>query len=666
MAEGKCLRQAAADLQRSVATIQRARNEDNLSTDPLRSSHDRVTPLTGMEVVAGVSCPSLRRTSIVALDHLRLLGARVRVGKAPAADRHRGDVWRLKLFGGGVAVECVVTGWGDWDKGPFDEALAQAVSGVMAVHGRGTGGPRRLGIDYASVFAGVLTVQSILACALGQLRGARVQHVELDVARAAAFALLQYVAQGTADEDPDVIPAEEMTEHARPPFSSCDGVWFELESLDAGPWRAFWALLGASPGAVQHSWRPFTMRYGRATSPLQPELLQTTRKVTFERVLEAASVTGMSVCRIRSVAERRTDPGLWPATGTCAPWVLTPSPGRRAGGKAHPGGSLPLAGVRVIESARRMQGPLATRLLALFGAEVTRIEPPGGEPARGMPPLARGRAAGFLSANHGKQVVEINFKTAEGHAQTLDLVRDADVFLHNWAPKKAGMLQLDSDDLHAVNPGLVYAYASGWGDVLGEDPPLGTDFQVQAYSGVAEQVSRGEQGPPRPTLMIITDVLGAAVSAEGMLAGLVARQRFGMGSRVDTSLFSSATTLLAEDLRAVPPVAAPAAQVDKVFPTADGHLAVCARTTECLGRLAVRVGAATGTPEEIEGRLTKLLAERPSDTWENEFRALGIPAVTVVEDVCMLPRIDHFSSMFDYDGCFIAMAPWRFSKGATR
>lgn len=622
-------------------------------------------PLAGMDVVtAGAACASLHRMSTVVLDHLRLLGATVKEDTT-SPGRFADDEWRLELLGD-VAVTCVVTGWGDLDKGPFDEALAQAACGVMAVHGRATGGPRRLGVDYASVFAGVLAVQSILACALGQLRGVPVHRVELDVGRAAAFALLTYVATATADEEPDVIRAEETTEHNRPPFSSSDGVWFEVEALDAKPWRDFWALLGASPEAAERSWRPFVRRYGRATAPLEPELLRTTREATYERILEAAAATGMSVCRIRSVAERRTDPGLWPATGTCAPWDITPSPGRRTAATADPDSSLPLAGVRVIESARRMQGPLATRLLALFGAEVTQIEPPGGEPARGMPPLARGLSAWFLSANHGKRAVEINLKTAEGRAQVLDLARDSDVFLHNWAPKKAAALRLDADDLHAVNPGLVYAHASGWGDALGEDPPLGTDFQVQAHSGTAERVSGGEQGPPRPTLMIITDVLGAAVSAEGMLAGLLARQRFGTGSRVDSSLFSAATTLLAEDLKALPPVAVPDAQLDQVFRTADGHLAVCARTPEDLSRLAARVGAATGTAEEIAKGLAALLVDRPSDAWEQEFRALGIPAVTVLEDVSTLPRIDHFSSMFDYDGCFIATAPWRFPKGAAR
>lgn len=63
-----------------------------------------------------------------------------------------------------------------------------------------------------------------------------------------------------------------------------------------------------------------------------------------------------------------------------------------------------------------------------------------------------------------------------------------DVFVHNWAPGKAASLRLDADDLHAVNPSLVYAYASGWGTALGADPPPGVDFMVQAYSGIGELV----------------------------------------------------------------------------------------------------------------------------------------------------------------------------------
>jgi len=120
-------------------------------------------------------------------------------------------------------------------------------------------------------------------------------------------------------------------------------------------------------------------------------------------------------------------------------------------------------------------------------------------------------------------------------------VAGADVFLHNWAPGKARELRLDAADLAASRPGLVYAWASGWGDVLGSRPPLGTDFMVQAYSGLGGLVTPGE--PPAPSLMTLTDVLGGLVCAQGVLAALLARVRTGRGQLVSSSLLSAATLL---------------------------------------------------------------------------------------------------------------------------
>ncbi|HKS47653.1 MAG TPA: CoA transferase [Amycolatopsis sp.] len=608
--------------------------------------------LYGIDVEYHTGRPlGLGRASGVVSQHLELLGANVVPGwtgkpmGSPAFD----------ITGHGVRLEAALTGWADGDPTPFDETLAQACSGIMAVHGRATGGPRRLGVDYVSVLGGVLAVQGILAGLLGQLRGIGVRQVSLAVARAAALSLVQYVAQETADEEPDRIEPAELTEDNRPPFTSADGVRFELDTLDADSWREFWAALGAPGAAVARGWRPFMMRYGRATAALPAELSATAATAGFDHIRAVAARAGVSVCRVRTIDERRADPGLWPATGTAAPWELSPL-GCAAGRTGQPGPvELPLAGLRVVESARRMQGPFATRLLALLGANVTRIEPPGGEPARGLPPLARGCSAGFVSVNHGKRAVEIDIKTAAGRAEVLDLVRDADVFLHNWAPGKAARLGLDSADLAEANPGLVYAHASGWGRALGDAPPLGTDFQVQAYSGVADRISAGT-GLARPTLMIIVDVLGAAVAAEGVLAGLLARQRFGVGVAVDTSLFSAATTLIAEELRRVPSLASETV-VDGVFETADGLLAVAARSPDHVARLAALAGC---SPRELPAWLGAGLAARPSAVWERDFLEAGVPTVAVLEEVSALPSASRFSSLFEDHGCAVVMAPWRF------
>lgn len=114
---------------------------------------------------------------------------------------------------------------------------------------------------------------------------------------------------------------------------------------------------------------------------------------------------------------------------------------------------------------------MAGHVLKLLGADVVRVEPPGGDPMRGIPPMAGTTSARFSALNAGKTVTEIDFTTVTGRQAIRELVSEADVFLHNWAPGKAARLGLDADDLRPARPGLVYAWASGWGDALGPEPP---------------------------------------------------------------------------------------------------------------------------------------------------------------------------------------------------
>jgi crotonobetainyl-CoA:carnitine CoA-transferase CaiB-like acyl-CoA transferase len=153
--------------------------------------------------------------------------------------------------------------------------------------------------------------------------------------------------------------------------------------------------------------------------------------------------------------------------------------------------------------------------------------------------MVGGCSARFLALNRGKRVVEADLKSAPGRRTALRLARSADVFLQNWPPGRAARFGLDPGALAAVRPSLVYAHAGGWADALPAPQPLGTDYLVQAYTGVAALLT-GPDASPTPTLMTITDVLGAVISAEGVLAALLARSRTGVGVRAETALVDAA------------------------------------------------------------------------------------------------------------------------------
>ncbi|MFE5547686.1 CoA transferase [Streptomyces sp. NPDC056534] len=506
----------------------------------VRRPLDTARPLDALRCDIGGPEPLTRVVS----DHLRRLGATVKDG----------DSGHIALDGGEFAPVTARTAWGTEGSGIEDEATAQAVTGVMAVHGRRHGTPRGLAVDYLATATGVLTVQGLLAGLVGQARGGPVAPARTTTAdRTGLLTVSQYLAAAGADEAEAVEPAP-----GGPPFTSSDGVLFELETLDPGAWAGFWRTLEAPADAIRAGWRPFQFRYATACAPFPVDLHEVTRRHPWAGIRQAAARSGAEVCRLRTLAERAAeddgaDPwsvrALGPARAATRAGRTATAPRATAAGTSAPAptADLPLAGLTVLEAGRRIQAPLAAHLLGLLGARVIRIEPPGGDPLRGMPPACDGISARWLALNRGKEAVEIDIKAPGDRTRLRELVAEADVFLHNWAPGKAAELQLDAAHLAAVNPSLVYAYTGGWADRI-DDAPMGTDFMVQARTGVGEAAHPAGE-PPVPSLMTLLDVLGGLHGTEAVLAGLLLRWRTGHGVRVESSLLGAADSLLAPALR---------------------------------------------------------------------------------------------------------------------
>ncbi|MEU1276780.1 CoA transferase [Streptomyces sp. NPDC005805] len=476
----------------------------------------------------------------VVTGQLRLLGADI----APASNQGPAQDPAV-LDGPGFAPVHARTTWSTPGSGITDEATAQAATGVMAVNGRRDGVPSGLAADYLATATGLLTVQGLLAALIGQARGvaAPVREVTTRADRAGLLTVSQYLAAAGAEEG----EATELSPGG-PPFTSAEGVLFELETLDPGVWARFWRALGAPEDAIRAGWRPFQFRYATACAPLPDVLHRTTRHHPFDALARAAAGAGAHICRLRTLRERAAERDA--EQGGAEPFTLTPltppspgpGPGPGPGPAPGPGPDAdhapgprtapvdrPLHGLTVLEAGRRIQAPLAAHLLGLLGAEIVRVEPPGGDPLRGMPPACSGVSARWLALNRGKSAVEIDIKSPAGRDRLRELAAGADVFLHNWAPGTAARLGLDAADLAAVNPALVYAYTGGWADRI-EAAPLGTDFMVQARTGVGEAV-RPEGTPPAPSLMTLLDVLGGLLGAEAVLAGLLLRERSGRDGR---------------------------------------------------------------------------------------------------------------------------------------
>ncbi|WP_307802141.1 CoA transferase [Actinomadura violacea] len=478
----------------------------------------------------------------VAVARLRALGCSIETGGGPPpldAPAGRLRVVRAPWIPGDQALPDCRIGWSGPVRVPMTgERDVQAACGIMQVHGRATGEPRALRIDYASVCAGVLAAQTITAGMLAVLRGGADVRAATSVAQAAALALTQYVAVATTDPGsgsgssrPDPEPGAERT----PPFRSADGVRLEIETFRAETWLRFWTGLGAERSAIVAGWPPFQQRFATGTCDLPAGLQAAVAARDHLAVRRAAEDAGVSIVTVNDAGTP-----LPPPPGS--PWRLRPlSDAPSPGAVPAPDGPSrgveggPLAGLRVVEATNRVQGPLAGHVLGLLGADVVRVEPPGGDPMRGVPPMAGECSARFLALNRGKGAVEADLKTEAGRERALRLAASSEVFLQNWAPGRAARFGLDAAAFAAVQPRLVYAYAGGWGEVLPAPQPMGTDYLVQAHTGVAALLSP-PGAPPTPTLMTIIDVLGALISAEGVVAGLLAAARIGTGVQVETGL----------------------------------------------------------------------------------------------------------------------------------
>ena len=189
-----------------------------------------------------------------------------------------------------------------------------------------------------------------------------------------------------------------------------------------------------------------------------------------------------------------------------------------------------LKGVRVLDVTYYVPGPYAGMRLAELGAEVIKIEPPAGDPARYM-------SGGYVhqANNQGKKIVHIDLKSPEGRLEMLDLVKSADALIETFRPGVMKKLGLDYDSLKAVKPDLVYCSLSGYGQ-MGEMASLGShDLNYMALSGALDQLSDASGKPVHPT-NTFADFTGGLLASEQLIAALLKKFRTGEGEYLDIAL----------------------------------------------------------------------------------------------------------------------------------
>ncbi len=330
-------------------------------------------------------------------------------------------------------------------------------------------------------------------------------------------------------------------------------------------------------------------------------------------------------------------------------------------------GPAPLEGLRVLEYAQYVAGPLAGMLLADLGADVIKVESPAGDAYRRYAPFADGESHYFYALNRNKRSVILDLKTAAGREASRGLIAGADAVVHNVPEERAPGFGLDRESVRAANPRAVWCAVSALG---ADGPDAGTaafDLVAQALSGLLFAAARpGDDVPRRAGGIPIADLVAGLLAAISVLTGLVAREREREPPGIEVSLLGAALTVQIQQFvsaggagRAAraPGPATPeelAGELDRSraaeriepyyrsYRAADGFFVLtCLNEAQRQATLAVlgledpfaadpqaapASAAERARREELVHRFETLLAERPVAHWVRSFRAAGAPA----------------------------------------
>ena len=203
----------------------------------------------------------------------------------------------------------------------------------------------------------------------------------------------------------------------------------------------------------------------------------------------------------------------------------------------------PLQGLRVIELAHQMAGPVCGLMLADMGADVIKLEKPEGDDTRrSLPPDINGVSAAYMMMNRNKRGLVVDLKHAAGRDVLRRLVRDADILIENYRAETLPSLGLGYEDLRLINPRLIYASISGFGRTGPLAAQGGFDLVAQAMSGLMSITGEGPGRPPVKVGAPVCDITAGLLLAMGVLAAVAHRARTGEGQMVETSLFEAGIT----------------------------------------------------------------------------------------------------------------------------
>jgi len=318
----------------------------------------------------------------------------------------------------------------------------------------------------------------------------------------------------------------------------------------------------------------------------------------------------------------------------------------------------PLSGLLVVDFTTLLPGPLATLLLAEAGAEVIKIEQPGGENARRFPPMIDGESAAFVMLNRGKASMSLDLKNEADRAKLTQLIKRADILVEQFRPGVMARLGLGYEDARALNPRVIYCSISGYGQSGPRVHEAGHDINYIGNTGLLD-LQPGPSDHPVIPPMLAADIAGGSFPAViNILLALRARDQSGQGCHIDIAMtdamftFTWAALALGVATNRFP---APGemwlvggSPRYQIYPAKDGKLIACGAIEQKFWlAFAKAIGLPTTlvddtqNPKTTRDAVAKLIATRTSDEWRPIF-ATADCCTTVVTPLEEAMRDPHF------------------------
>jgi crotonobetainyl-CoA:carnitine CoA-transferase CaiB-like acyl-CoA transferase len=332
-----------------------------------------------------------------------------------------------------------------------------------------------------------------------------------------------------------------------------------------------------------------------------------------------------------------------------------------------------LSGIKILSLTQFLLGPAGVQYLADLGADVIKVEPPWGAWERtwsGGDHFLNGISPFFLLAHRNVRSITLDLKRPEAQEVAGRLAGDADVLVQNFRPGVIDRFGLNYETLRHINPGLVYASVSGYGEESPERALPGQDLLIQAMAGLMASTGRMDD-PPTPAGAAVVDQHGAALLAMGVLAALLHRERTGEGQKIEVTMVQAALDLQLEPATYYlngAPLARPRHTIADtfhaapygVYHTADGYLALSMTPVSALSEALGGVPAltpfeapalATSKREEIAEILIPILRSRTTGEWIAALRDRGIWCAPVndYDQVFAEPAVRYLDPVLEID-----------------